>query len=127
MPNRNKVEQCSQCGVYARSDNLARHMERKHASSSLLVTLPNSEQSVNDMSNYVWKEGNKVEKNHSFHLPRDIRALIIGKSGSGKTTLLMHLLLKPDILDYDTLTVCGKSLHQPEYQVLNFAYSKGFV
>ena len=136
MSNRNKVEQCSQCGVYARSDNLMRHMERKHQSkkkiqtpSPSIITLPNLEQqsgAVNDIiSNYVWKEGNKVEKNHSFHLPRDIRALIVGKSGSGKTTLLMHLLLEPGILDYDTLTVCGNSLHQPEYRVLNSAYSKG--
>ena len=107
MSNRNKVEQCSQCGVYARSDNLMRHMERKHQSKKIqtpspsIITLPNLEQqsgAVNDIiSNYVWKEGNKVEKNHSFHLPRDIRALIVGKSGSGKTTLLMHLLLEPDI------------------------------
>ena len=37
----------------------------------------------------------------------------------------MHLLLEPDILDYDTLTVCGNSLHQPEYKVLNSAYGKG--
>ena len=130
MFNRNKVEQCSQCGIYTRSDNLARHMERKHPStinppSLSPIALPNSEQNVNDMTNYVWKEGNKVEKNHSFHLPRDIRALIVGKSGSGKTTLLMNLLLEPDILDYDTLTVCGNSLHQPEYRVLNSAYGKG--
>ena len=89
MFNRNKVEQCSQCGIYTRSDNLARHMERKHPStikppSLSLITLPNSEQNGNDMTNYVWKEGKKVEKNHSFYLPRDIRALIVGKSGSGK-------------------------------------------
>ena len=133
MSNRNKGEQCSQCGIYARSDNLVRHMERKHPStikphSPSIITLPTAKQQtgvVNNISNYIWKEANKVEKNHSFHLPRDIRALIIGKSGSGKTTLLMHLLLEPDIFDYDTLTVCGNSLHQPEYRVLNSAYSKG--
>ena len=77
-------------------------------------------------SMYVWKTDNQVTKNHSSIFPRDIRALIVGKSGSGKTTLLMHLLLEPDMLDYDTLTVCGNSLHQPEYRILDAGFSNNF-
>lgn len=73
---------------------------------------------------YVWREKG-VNKNHCFLLPRDIRAIVVGKSGSGKTTLLTYLLLEPDMLDYDTLTVCGRSLHQPEYKIMNTAFSKG--
>ena len=77
-------------------------------------------------SMYVWKTDDQVRKNHSCIFPRDIRALIVGKSGSGKTTLLMHLLLEPDMLDYDTLTVCGNSLHQPEYRILDAGFSNNF-
>ena len=29
------------------------------------------------------------------------------------------------MLDYDTLTVCGKSLHQPEYRIMKRAFEKG--
>ena len=83
-------------------------------------------QEVDDsVSKYVWKDKG-VEKKHCFLLPRDIRAIIVGKSGSGKTTLITYLLLDPDMLDYDTLTVCGRSLHQPEYKIMNTAFSKGF-
>ena len=77
-------------------------------------------------SKYTWKCDDKVEKNHAYIFPRNIRALIVGKSESGKTTLLMHLLLEPDMLDYDTLTVCGNSLHQSVYKVLNAGFTKGF-
>ena len=54
IPNRNKVEQCLQCGMYAHSDNLARHMERKHLwtikpPSPSLIILPSTERrDVND-------------------------------------------------------------------------------
>ena len=50
-----------------------------------------------------------------------IRSVIAGKSGSGKTSLLMYLLLEPDMLDYDKLVVCARSLRQPEYEVLREA------
>ena len=66
----------------------------------------------------------KNSKNHAFFLPRNIRSIICGKSGCGKTTLLTHLLLEPDILDYDTISVCGNSLHQPEYRVMEAAFKK---
>ena len=97
------------CGEGMRSDNLARHML----------------QHSNGISKYVWKEKG-MEKDHCFLLPRDIRAIVVGKSGFGKTTLLTYLLLHPKMLDYDTLTICGKSLHQPEYKIMNQAFSKGF-
>ena len=75
-------------------------------------------------STYVWKNINRNNKNHAFFLPRNIRSIICGKSGCGKTTLLAHLLLEPNILDYDTLSICGNSLHQPEYRVMEAAFKK---
>ena len=63
---------------------------------------------------YTWKDRG-AERCHNFLLPKkSIRAIIVGKSGFGKSTLLNYLLIHPEMLDYDTLTVCGKSLHQPE-------------
>ena len=73
---------------------------------------------------FVWRP-RKNTRNNYFLLPRDIRCLIIGKSGNGKTVLLTYLLLEPDILDYDTLTICGRSLHQPEYSIMRQAFAKG--
>jgi ABC-type dipeptide/oligopeptide/nickel transport system ATPase component len=57
-------------------------------------------------------------------LPRSIRGLIVGKSGCGKTTLLLNLLLRPGWLDYDNLQVFGKSLFQPEYEILKKAFDE---
>jgi hypothetical protein len=61
-------------------------------------------------------------RNNNPLLPKSIRACIIGKSSCGKTNLLLNLLLNDfkDIpfLDYNHLYLFGKSLHQPEYQVL---------
>ena len=34
------------------------------------------------------------------------------------------MLLEPNVLDYDTLIVCGNSLHQPEYKIMNAAFAK---
>ena len=61
-------------------------------------------------------------ENHKL-LPRNLRALIIGKSSAGKSVLLYNLLLKP-WLDYDNLLVFGNSLHQPEYQVIKKGFEK---
>ena len=33
--------------------------------------------------------------------------------------------MKPGVLDYDNLVVRGKSLHQPEYQIMKTAFNKG--
>ena len=38
----------------------------------------------------------------------------------------MKLLLESGLLDYDTLIVCGNSLHQSEYNVLNKMITNGF-
>jgi len=78
-----------------------------------------------DIGDYTWKDKD-VERNHNFLLPKkSIRAIIVGKSGFGKSTLLNYLLLHPHMLDYDTLTVCGRSLHQPEYRIMRRAFAKG--
>ena len=55
-------------------------------------------------------------------LSNNIKGVILGQSGCGKTNLSLNLLTNPGWLDYNKLIVYGKSLHQPEYQVLQ----KGF-
>ena len=71
---------------------------------------------IKDLS---WKKSYDRFNNNLF--PKSIRGLIVGKSGSGKTTLLFNLLLQPDWLDYNHLYIFGKSLFQPEYQILKKA------
>lgn len=66
----------------------------------------------------------KNNRNNNELLPDNLRGLIIGKSNCGKTTLLFNLLLKPDWLDYNNLLIFGKSLHQTEYQILNYGFDK---
>src|SRR6267154_741904 len=65
---------------------------------------------------YFWKSGKT--RNNSPMVPNSIRALIVGRSGCGKTSLLIRFLLEENLLDYNKLFVFGKSLHQPEYQIL---------
>ena len=83
------------------------------------------QESEDDIANYAWHDSESAKKNHSILLPSNIRAIIVGKSGSGKTTLLNSLLLKPDMIDYEKLMVCGRSLHQPEYRILQLGFDKG--
>src|SRR6218665_406325 len=66
------------------------------------------------------------KRSNSPLLPKSIRGLIVGKSGCGKTTLLLnlHVLLRPGWLDYNNLRVFGKSLFQPEYQILKKAFDE---
>ena len=78
-----------------------------------------------DIATYAWQDDGSIKKNHSALLPRDIRAIIVGKSGFGKTTLLTYLLLEPEMMDYEKLMVCGKSLHQPEYKAMELGFDKG--
>ena len=68
------------------------------------------------ISNYTLKQ--PLIRKHSIWLPPSVRAIIVGKSGSGKTTLLSYLLLAPKIMAYNYLIVCGISLHQPEYRIM---------
>ena len=135
MPN--KQTQCSFCKRIMRSDNLKRHMEKRHMETDTIKNFVD-ENDISDLvyekpkdvtmhgvnDKFVWKVNDGVKKNHSFLLPRDIRGIIVGKSGFGKTTLLNYMLLEPDVLDYDTLIVCGNSLHQPEYKIMNAAFAK---
>ena len=40
---------------------------------------------------------------------------------------MTYLLLEPSMLDYENLIVCGKSLHQTEYKVMNATFSRGWA
>ena len=70
-----------------------------------------------EVKDFSWNESVGKRFNHLL-LPNSIRGLIIGKSGCGKTTLLLNLLIRPGWLDYNKLSVFGKSLFQPEYRIL---------
>ena len=78
-----------------------------------------------DMASYTWRDDGTIKKNHCSLLPRSVRAIVVGKSGCGKTTFVTSLLLKPTVMDYNKLMVCGRSLHQPEYQVVRAGFDKG--
>ena len=73
-----------------------------------------------EVTNLTWNENQSKRCNHPL-LPKDIRGLITGKSGYGKTTLLINLLLRPGWLDYNNINIFGKSLFQPEYDILKKA------
>ena len=75
---------------------------------------------IRDLS---WNETTTKRLNNPL-LPRSIRGIIVGKSGWGKTMLLLNLLLRPGWLDYDNLCVFGRSLFQPEYQILKKAFEE---
>ena len=64
-----------------------------------------------------WNNENNSRFNYKS-LPKSIRGIIVGQSGCGKTACLIQMLLSPGFLDYDQLYIYGKSLHQPEYQIL---------
>ena len=76
-----------------------------------------------EVKNLSWND-ETTKRSNSPLLPRSIRGLIVGKSGCGKTTLLLNLLLRPEWLDYDNLQVFGRSLFQPEYQILKKAFEE---
>ena len=121
MPGRKRTYvKCTSCHKVKRKDNMARHLKGHGIAPPPSVEIAPSETSEK-IDTYTWR-GKGVVRNHSSLLPRDIRAILIGKSGVGKTTLLTYLLLEPGMLDYETLTICGKSLHQPEYKVMKSAF-----
>ena len=117
--------------TYSCKQSLWKHKKNAHEKSNpkgsgLWVQTVNNQMKWGrgNIDKYIWKWGEKASnKNHSPLLPRDIRAIIVGKSGAGKSVFLTYLLLEPEMLDYDNLTVCGPSLHQPLYDVMN----KGFA
>ena len=76
-----------------------------------------------EIADLSWNEVTSNRFNHPL-LPRSIRGKIEGKSGCGKTTLLLNLLIRPGWLDYDNIYVFGKSLFQPEYQILKKAFEE---
>ncbi len=69
---------------------------------------------------YYWNS--KKTRFHSDILPTDFKMLIVGPSGCGKTALLMRMLLEENLMDYNKLYVFGRSLHQPEYEILKAGY-----
>ena len=131
MPRKHKLLECSICHKYPiRSDNIDRHMRVHHTSDSVGGGL--NDQTIGgviendgegDMSKYVWKRSQETNRCHSPLLPRDIRAIIVGKSGAGKSVFLAYLLLEPHMMDYDNILVCGPSLHQPLYNIMNKGFS----
>ena len=76
-----------------------------------------------EVKNLAWNENLSKRCYHPL-LPQGIRGLIIGKSGCGKTTLLKNLLLRPGWLDYNNITIVGKSLFQPECNILKKAFAE---
>ena len=76
-----------------------------------------------EVKNLAWNENLNERCNHPL-LPQGIKELIIGKSGCGKTTLLINLLLCPVWLDYNNINIFGKSMFQPEYQILKKAFEE---
>ena len=70
--------------------------------------------------NYFWES--KKNRNHAKCFPDSFRMLIVGKSGSGKTAIMLRMLLEPELLDYNKLFVFGRSLHQPEYKILESGF-----
>jgi len=125
MPPR-KCKGCSKTFPYRQS--LHRHRKRCKGGGADIDTkyVGKIKENVTDIdtpkSKYVWKSKENV-KNHCFLLPRDVRMLVIGKSGFGKTTFVTSLLLEPEMMDYNTLHICGRSLHQPEYQIMRHSFS----
>ena len=130
---------CPKCRNMMRSDHLAKHLKvhdktdirtNQHRSQDKCKILCKTPLSTIGkppnckISKYSWHAKTSLKKSHSHLLPRDIRAIIVGKSGSGKTVLLTYLLLEAGVLDYENLTICGNSLHQPEYQIINGGFSK---
>ena len=76
-----------------------------------------------EIVNLSWNEVISKRFNNPF-LPKSIRGIIVGKSGYGKMMLLLNLLLRPGWLDYNNLSVFGKSLFQPEYRILKKAFEE---
>ena len=84
------------------------------------------------IGNYSWTASNvdgssPFRRKNSFLIPKSMRGVICGSSGCGKTSLLTFLLLEKGLLDYNSLYVIARSIHQPEYQVLKHGFEKGLT
>ena len=76
-----------------------------------------------EIKNLAWNENLSKRCKYPL-LPQGIRGMIISKSGSAKTTLLINLLLRPGWLDNNNINIFGKSLFQPEYNILKKAFEE---
>ena len=120
--------ECGDCNsTYAHRQSLWKHRQKQHplrvGSGIDTQDLDAQDDDDDGMGKYVWKRDELVNKQHSPLLPKDIRAIIVGKSGAGKSVLLAYLLLEDSMLDYDNLSICGPSLHQPLYRIMNKGFS----
>ena len=123
--------QCDKCHrVFKYRQSLWRHKNKNYCPSQKVLfdddvtQQTKDEQPDNDeISSYALNE--PVIRKHCIWLPSNMRAIICGKSGCGKTTLLSHLLLSPMVMDYDNVIFCGRSLHQPEYKIMQLGFDKG--
>ena len=70
-----------------------------------------------EVKNLARNENLSKRCNHPL-LTQGIRGLIIGKSACGKTTLLIHLLLRSCWFEYNNINMFGKSVFQPDYNML---------
>ena len=62
---------------------------------------------MNISKQYAWRPTENYRENIPL-LPHNLRRLVIG---GGKTTVIFYPLLQPGWLDYNHLSVFGKSLH----------------
>ena len=73
--------------------------------------------------NIDWNE-NLSKLCNNLLLPQCTTSLIIDKSGCGKIALVINLLLRPGWLDYNNISIFGKSLFQPEYHIIKKAFEE---
>ena len=83
--------------------------------STMDTTEESSVDDKDEVRSYALSE--PVRQRRCRWLPLNICAIIVGKSGCAKTTLLSHLLMCPDVMEYNKLVVCGRSLNQPKYRI----------
>ena len=78
-----------------------------------------------EVKNLAWNENLSKRCNDPLLL-QGIKGWIIGKSGCGKTPLLINRLLRLGLVDYNNISICGKSLFQPEYHILRKSFDESY-